>query len=200
MSWIHEMFESFNFLSIIEWIKVKRIRCVEKNLIYKECGSMFHAKDVLADQLLANANDPSWYIPFSGSVENLSEEEAFWKPNEDSNSIAEIVQHLLYWNQTWQTRYQKSHVNAVPSIGNNNKSFIIPENQTFTDLKKQLLEVLLRWQGLLTEEKVESEVNGFPEHVEWWAVLGNVSTHNAYHIGQIIYIRKLQNSWKIKEE
>ena len=88
----------------------------------------------------------------------------------------------------------------MPSIGNNNKSFIIPENQTFTDLKKQLLEVLLQWQGLLTEEKVESEVNGFPEHVEWWAVLGNVSTHNAYHIGQIIYIRKLQNSWKIKEE
>jgi uncharacterized damage-inducible protein DinB len=161
---------------------------------------VFHAKDVLADQLLANANDPSWYIPFSGSVENLSEEEAFWKPNEDSNSIAEIVQHLLYWNQTWQTRYQKSHVNAVPSIGNNNNSFIIPEHQTFTDLKKQLLEVLLRWQGLLTEEKVESEVNGFPEHVEWWAVLGNISTHNAYHIGQIIYIRKLQNSWKIKEE
>lgn len=161
---------------------------------------MFHAKDVLADQLLANANDPSWYIPFSESVENLSEEGAFWKPSENSNSIAEIVQHLLYWNQTWQTRYQKSHVNAVPSIGNNNNSFIIPEHKTFTDLKKQLLEVLLQWQGLLTEEKVESGVDGYPVHVEWWAILGNVSTHNAYHIGQIIYIRKLQNSWKIKEE
>jgi uncharacterized damage-inducible protein DinB len=158
---------------------------------------MFHAIDVLSDQLLANANDPSWYIPFSDSVENLSEEQAIWKPNEDCNSIAEIVQHLLYWNQTWQTRYQKSHVNAVPSIGNNNKSFIIPENHTFNDLKKLLLEVLLRWQGLLTEEKVESDVNGFPEQVKWWEILGNVSTHNAYHIGQIIYIRKLQNSWKI---
>jgi hypothetical protein len=64
---------------------------------------MFHAKDVLSDQLLANANDPSWYLPFSDSVENLSEEEAFCKPNEDSNSIGEIVQHLLYWNETWQT-------------------------------------------------------------------------------------------------
>ncbi|MFX3672905.1 MAG: DinB family protein [Paenisporosarcina sp.] len=158
---------------------------------------MFHAKDVLSDQLLANANDPSWYIPFSDSVENLSEEQALWKPNEKCNSIAEIVQHLLYWNQTWQTRYQKSHVNAAPSIGNNNKSFIIPENHTFNDLKKLLLEVLLRWQGLLTEEKVESDVNGFPEQVKWWEILGNVSTHNAYHIGQIIYIRKLQNSWKI---
>jgi uncharacterized damage-inducible protein DinB len=156
---------------------------------------MFHAKDVLSDQLLANANDPSWYLPFSESVENLSDEEAFWKPNLESNSIAEIVQHLLYWNETWQTRYQKSNVNAVPSIGDNNKSFIIPENQGFTDLKERLLEVLLQWQGLLTEEKVERDVDGFPEQVKWWAILGNVTTHNAYHIGQIIYIRKIQKSW-----
>ena len=160
---------------------------------------MAHAKDVLVDQLLANANDTSWYIPFSDSVKRLSEEQAFWKPNVESNSIAEIVQHLLYWNQTWQTRYKKSCVDAVPPIGNNKNSFIIPENQTFTELKKQLLEVLLLWQELLHEEKVESEVNGFSGNVKWWEVLGNVSTHNAYHIGQIIYIRKLQNSWKIDE-
>ncbi|MCK1998760.1 DinB family protein [Psychrobacillus psychrodurans] len=158
---------------------------------------MVHAKDVISDQLLANANDPSWYLPFSDSIRGLTEDQAFWKPNEESNSIAEIVQHLLYWNQTWQTRYKKSHVDAVPSIGNNNNSFIIPENHSFANLKKQLLEVLLLWQELLSEEKVESEVNGFSEHVKWWEVLGNVSTHNAYHIGQIIYIRKLQKSWKI---
>lgn len=157
---------------------------------------MFHAKDVLADQLLANANDLSWYIPFSESVANLSEEDAFWKPNKESNSIAEIVQHLLYWNETWQMRYQKSHVDAVPPIVDNNKSFIIPKNETFTDLKEQLLEVLLQWQNLLTEEKLESDIEGFPETAKWWEVIGNLSTHNAYHIGQIIYIRKLQKSWK----
>lgn len=158
---------------------------------------MVHAKDVISDQLLANANDPSWYIPFSDSIRGLTEDQAFWKPNEESNSIAEIVQHLLYWNQTWQTRYKKSHVDAVPSIGNNNNSFIIPVNHSFANLKKQLLEVLLLWPELLSEEKVESEVNGFSGHVKWWEVLGNVSTHNAYHIGQIIYIRKLQKSWLI---
>jgi uncharacterized damage-inducible protein DinB len=166
-----------------------------RNITKRSVDSIFHPKDVLSDQLLANANDPSWYLPFSDSVANLSEEEAFWKPNEESNSIAEIVQHLHYWNETWQTRYQANHINAVPSIGDNDKSFIIPENKKFSELKEQLLEVLLQWQGLLTEEKVESDVDGFPEPVKWWAVLGNVTTHNAYHIGQIIYIRKLQKSW-----
>ncbi|WP_460326220.1 DinB family protein [Paenibacillus sp. YSY-4.3] len=156
---------------------------------------MPHAKDVLADQLLANANDPSFYVPFSEAVANLSEEEAFWRPNDESNSIAEIVQHLLYWNETWQKRCEKSHVNAVAPIGDNNESFIVPENKRFADLKESLLEVLLQWQGLLTEEKVESEVNGFPVIAKWWGILGNISTHNAYHIGQIVYIRKLQKGW-----
>jgi uncharacterized damage-inducible protein DinB len=153
-----------------------------------------HGKEVLSNQLLANANDPSWYLPFSDSVANLSEEEAFWKPNSDSHSIAEIVQHLLYWNETWQTRYKKSHVDAVPSIGNNNESFFIKENEKFFDIKEKLLEVLLNWQELLSEFVVESEVNGFPVPAKWWEILGNVTTHNAYHIGQIVYIRKLQGS------
>ncbi|EJQ44387.1 hypothetical protein BWGOE4_26960 [Bacillus mycoides] len=156
---------------------------------------MFHVKDVLADQLLANANDPSWYIPFSDAVKDLSEREAFWKPNEESNSIAEIVQHLLYWNSTWQTRYKESNVNAVPAIGDNNKSFMLSDNQTFEELREKLLEKLLQWQNLINEDKVESDVIGFPVSAKWWEVLANVTTHNAYHIGQIIYIRKLQKSF-----
>lgn len=156
---------------------------------------MAHVKDVLADQLLANANDPSWYIPFSDAVKDLSEREAFWKPNEESNSIAEIVQHLLYWNSAWQTRYKESNVNAVPAIGDNNKSFMLSNNQTFDELREKLLEKLLQWQKLINEEKVESDVVGFPVCAKWWEVLANVTTHNAYHIGQIIYIRKLQKSF-----
>ncbi|MCK2021127.1 DinB family protein [Peribacillus frigoritolerans] len=157
---------------------------------------MTNVKDIISDQFLANANDPSWYKPFSESVENLTEEQALWKPSKDSNSISEIVQHLIYWNQTWQTRYEKSNVDAVSSIGDNNRSFLSPEYMCFNDLKKILLEVLLKWEGLLTNEKIESDVIGFPEKVKWWQILGNATTHNAYHIGQIIYIRKLQNSWK----
>ncbi|PAV27650.1 DltD domain-containing protein [Virgibacillus profundi] len=156
---------------------------------------MSHVKDVLLDQFLANTNDPSWYLPFSETVENLSEEEAFWKPNEDSHSIAEIVQHLIYWNETWQIKYQKSDYNAVPSIEANEKSFIAPENKTFIQLKEQLLRVLLRWQDLLTEEQLENEVKGFPVPAKWRDLLGNAVTHNAYHIGQIVSIRKLQKSW-----
>ncbi len=66
---------------------------------------MMEAKTILLDQLLANANDPSWYISFSEVVEGLSEAEAFWKPDSSSHSMVEIVQHLIYWNEIWQIRY-----------------------------------------------------------------------------------------------
>lgn len=155
---------------------------------------MAHANDVLMNQLLANTNDPSWHIPFKQSVEHLTEDEAFWTPANDSHSIVEIIQHLLYWNETWQTRYRESRVDAVPSIGDNHKSFIIPDNATFAELRDRLLMVLLRWQELLSATKLEQEVNGFPEPAKWWEIVSNAATHNAYHIGQIAYIRKLQKS------
>ena len=152
---------------------------------------MVHAKEVLLDQLLANANDPSWYVSFQESVEGISDKDAFWKPDAESYSIAEIVQHLIYWNETWQTRYKNSHVNAVPSIKDNKDSFIASRSKDFSVLKDQLIKVLLQWQALITADQLEAKVNGFPVEANWWGIIANTTTHNAYHIGQIAYIRKM---------
>jgi uncharacterized damage-inducible protein DinB len=152
---------------------------------------MIHAKDVLANQLLANANDPSWHLPYMQAVEAVTEEEACWKPGPDTSSIAELTQHLLYWNETWQSRYRHGRVDAVPSIPDNNHSFVLPEGITFSDLRGRLLQTLLQWQPLLSEEGLEAQVNGFPERAEWWEIISNAATHNAYHIGQIVLIHKL---------
>ncbi|MBB6669353.1 DinB family protein [Cohnella nanjingensis] len=156
---------------------------------------MAHAKEVLADQLLANADDPSWYTPFRQATEGLSEEDAFRKPDANGNSIAEIAQHLLYWNETWQERCRASRLDAVPPIASNDDSFVVPEGRDFKTLREALLRVLLRWQEELTPDNLEQRVDGFDEPVQWWQVVANVATHNAYHIGQVVYIRKLQDNW-----
>lgn len=157
---------------------------------------MTHLKEVLADQLLANANDTSWYVSLEEALEGLKEEAAFWKPNENSNSIAELVWHLLFWNNVWQKRYRADDVNVVPSIGDNEESFVIPEEYSFDRMKTELLEGLLAWQDILSEEKLDGDATGFPVDAKWWHLISNATTHNAYHIGQILYIRKLQGSWR----
>lgn len=149
-------------------------------------------KGVLSDQFLANANDESWYLPFTKSVEKITEDEAFWRPTDNSHSIAEIVQHLIYWNKTWQVRYRESNVGAVHSMKDNDKTFEVPENKKFHELKDELLDVLLKWKDLLSEDQLGRDVEGFPFPAKWYDVLGNAISHNAYHIGQIVYIEKLQ--------
>lgn len=29
----------------------------------------------------------------------------------------------------------------------------------------------------------------------WYETIANINTHNAYHTGQILYVRKLQGNW-----
>lgn len=153
---------------------------------------MVHAKTVLLDQLLANSNDRSWYMSFQEAVEGISEERAFWKPDETSHSIAEITQHLIYWNETWQKRYEKADVAAVKSVEENADSFLVPQETDFQALKKKLIDVLLHWQEIITEQQLEEKVNGFPVDAEWWALIANATTHNAYHIGQIVFSKKME--------
>lgn len=159
--------------------------------LWEELRKMVDAKTVLLDQLLANANDRSWYIPFQDAVKGITETEAFWKPDKSSHSIAGIVEHLIYWNQTWQTRYEKADASTVSGIGKNADSFLVPEDKNFETLQTELLDILLRWQDLITEKQLSENVKGFPVETEWWGLIANATTHNAYHIGQIAFLRKM---------
>ncbi|MEK5107083.1 DinB family protein [Cytobacillus sp. FSL W7-1323] len=156
---------------------------------------MAEAIEVLLDQLAANADDPSWYTPFLQTVDEISEEEAFMKPNDKSHSIAEITQHLIYWNEVWHIRFKENNVGTVQRIENNDWSFFVPKGKNFSDLKASLLVKLQHWQKLLTtNELLDQYVEGFPVTAHWWAIIANVTSHNAYHIGQIAYLKKLIKS------
>src|SRR5690625_1823212 len=127
-----------------------------------------HAKTVLLNQLLANANDRSWYLSFQESVEGVTEEEAVWKPDPESHSISEIVQHLIYWNEIWQKRYAQSDFDAADTLEDNAKSFNISKGIPFVDLKNELLDILLHWQKLIIDEQsLDTEIRGFPVEAEW---------------------------------
>lgn len=83
-------------------------------------------------------------------------------------------------------------MDAAVAVQDNNKSFIVAENVPFHNLRDRLLNVLLQWQNLLSVEGLEAPVVGFPVPAVWWELVSNTAIHNAYHIGQIVLIRKLQ--------
>ena len=53
-------------------------------------------KKLILDQLGSCRNQESWFRPLSIALEDLSAEQAVWRPNGTSHSINEITQHLQY--------------------------------------------------------------------------------------------------------
>lgn len=61
--------------------------------------------------------------------------------------------------------------------------------------------VVNNWEGAIIkcdDSKLDSQT---PDSDElWWSSLAHLAVHNAYHIGQIVYIRKEQGLWKTWED
>ncbi|WP_394138894.1 DinB family protein [Cytobacillus oceanisediminis] len=158
-------------------------------------------REFLLDQLAVCRNEDSWIQPLSTALKGLSLEDALWKQNEGSHSIGEIAKHLHFYNERWLKRFREKEVS--PPVENP----ITFSAEGFTEMKwqelvQQLDEGLAEWQQEIeaaTESKLHEQIPHFPVDALWWGALSNLCTHNTYHIGQIIYIRKAQGSWKSKE-
>ncbi|PTX48884.1 DinB family protein [Melghirimyces profundicolus] len=155
-------------------------------------------KEILLDQMAACHNDLSWFPTFTDAVKGLTPGQAAWRSHPSSHSIWELVQHLIYWNEKWMSYFLDKE--TFVSIGkNNDKTFGDPDvevNEERWNAAVQRLEaVYTEWRNVLheyPESKFETQVPGYHDEAPWWGVLSNLCTHNAYHIGQIVLIRKLQ--------
>ncbi|WP_186438507.1 DinB family protein [Cohnella terricola] len=161
-------------------------------------------KDVLLDQLAACHNDLSWFPTFVDSVKDLTAEQAVWRKDETSHSIWQLVSHLTYWNNKWLTYFIGKE--SFKSIGKNNAStFNIEEEINEENWRKAVTKLdglFYEFRKVITdhpESKLDTFVPDYPGDCPWWAAISNLCTHNTYHIGQIVFIRK-QQGWANKSE
>ncbi|PEL11130.1 damage-inducible protein DinB [Bacillus sp. AFS017336] len=161
-------------------------------------------KEFLLDQLEVCRNVESWIQPLSIALENLSLEDIKWRQNESTHTICEIVNHLYFYNERWLRRFKGEIPTEMRE--SNASTFRDLENLTiesWQELVQRLDENLANWQLAIKEideSKLHEQIPNFPVDAIWWGALSNLCTHNTYHIGQIIYIRKAQGSWQSKEE
>jgi uncharacterized damage-inducible protein DinB len=164
-------------------------------------GLRMSKKEMILDQLAVCRNVDSWIKPLSTALEGLNLEEVVWKPNAASNSISEITSHLLFYNDRWLKRFKGEPVGDGPEL--NSSTFRTLGGLTESSWQHHITELdagLEAWQRAIeasTEEQLHGSIPEFPEEAVWWEVLSNLCTHNTYHIGQIIYIRKALGNWKI---
>ena len=143
-------------------------------------------KGVLLEQLKTTHSAKDWFVPANIAVEGLTAEQANWTDGKGNHSVGQLVNHIVYWDNYELMKFKGQ---TPPKFdGNNDETFNKFDSKQWASLVKQLDDVMTGW-----EQAVQAADD--KKVAEWGSTIAHIGTHNAYHVGQIIYIRKLQGSW-----
>lgn len=150
-------------------------------------------KDVLLKTWhIANERE-SWFAPVRKALESVNANQALWKPAgvEGFNSILEITHHLLYYKLRFLARLKETDFDQLAS---NEATFVAGLSMDWDKVRDELFNA---------NKQIEDYLQGLEENAldtpKPKAAIGqqvlDLATHDAYHSGQIVLIRKLQGSW-----
>jgi uncharacterized damage-inducible protein DinB len=143
-------------------------------------------KSILLEQLRTTHNKAEWFVPANTAVEGLTAEQATWTDGKGNHSIGQLTNHLIFWNSEELAKFKGE---APPKYsGDNNETFNSFDSKQWNAAVQQLDKVLTEWEKAV-EAGEESKLK------DWYSIIAHIGAHNAYHIGQIIYVRKEQGSW-----
>ncbi|MEN2281411.1 DinB family protein [Algoriphagus sp. SE2] len=141
----------------------------------------------LVKQLEYAHSNENWFAPVNVATKGLNAEQANWHDGTGNHSIAQLVSHLVFWNDRLLQAIQGK---TVPNFNDDNKV-------TFSEISEEDWgKMTMKLDQILTDiEKETEKLEGEP--LEGWSeTLANISAHNAYHTGQIVYIRKQKGWWR----
>ncbi|MBA4494845.1 DinB family protein [Paenactinomyces guangxiensis] len=155
-------------------------------------------KELLLDLLTICHNEASWFPPLSVVLDGLTVEQAMWCDHTDTNSIWQIVNHLVFWNTVWLHRFKENSIGDTDD--KNEETFVIQDfsERAWKAALIRLDAIFSEWRDTLAdcpESELHERIPFFDEEVFWWMAISNLCTHNVYHIGQIVLIRQKQGSW-----
>jgi hypothetical protein len=143
-------------------------------------------RSILLEQLKTTHNVKDWFVPPNIAVAGLTAEQANWKDSSENHSIAQLTTHLIFWNK--QVLDKLTGVKPDAFSGNNKETFSPVTPESWAATVKTLDSILTALEDVVTNadnKKLASIAS----------TIAHVGTHNAYHTGQIIYIRKMKGWW-----
>jgi hypothetical protein len=143
-------------------------------------------KSILLEQLRSTHNQADWFVPANTAVEGLTAEQASWTDGKGNHSVGQLATHIIFWNRRNLARFKGESLEKFN--GRNDETFTSFDNKQWNATVKQLDEVMTEWEKAV-EAADEAKLKS------WYSTIAHIGAHNAYHIGQIIYVRKEQGSW-----
>jgi uncharacterized damage-inducible protein DinB len=167
---------------------MKLLACIAFTTVLFNCTSSDNKptlQSILLEQLRYTHNKADWYVPIHTAIEGLTIEQAAWTDSSENHSIGQIVNHLAFWNERILIAFQG---NTPPDFNDNNKETFSQYNKNdWQQTKNRLDSIQTQWEKAV-EGATEKQLQ------EWSSSIANICSHNAYHTGQIVYIRK-KNGW-----
>jgi uncharacterized damage-inducible protein DinB len=143
-------------------------------------------RSILLEQLRTTHDQKDWFVTIDGAVEGLTAEQASWKDSSGNHSVGQLTNHLLFWNARELAKFKGEPEKKFS--GNNDETFNDFDSKKWSDTVKQLDQVMAELEKFVEsadEQKLQKSASE----------IAHIGTHNAYHVGQIIFVRKLQGSW-----
>jgi hypothetical protein len=147
-------------------------------------------RSVLLQQLKNTHSNKEWFVPANIAIEGVTPEQASWNDGSGNHSVGQLTYHLVFWNERQLAKFKGEKTGDFN--GNNEETFDSFDKKTWSDLVKRLDAVMVGLEKVIADAP-EAKLK------EWAPTIANISTHNAYHTGQIIFVRKLQKSWDPKK-
>jgi hypothetical protein len=143
-------------------------------------------RSLLLHELHTTHNKADWFVPINVAVDGLTAQQASWQPSGGLHSSGQLAYHLLFWNRHMLQQLKTGKEEKYN--GTNDETFTKFDDKQWNDLVKQLDQVMTDYEKFVDsadDQKLSSVAT----------MVANICTHNAYHVGQIVYVRKLQGSW-----
>lgn len=122
-----------------------------------------------------------WAAPWSKAVGDLSVKQATWRPDPARKCIWEFVSHVTFWRNFLLDRESGKARPSDEEIGRMN--FALPANPTeaqWNEARAALKAGIERIAAAAKEGKIAADKLAAP------------LAHDAYHLGQVMYLRALQ--------
>lgn len=142
----------------------------------------------------------AWHVPLATAIRDLTAAKAAWKPAPQRHSIWQIVDHLSLWKEYFAGRLRGEPVGRPSDWAKDRDWQEIPEvtEQAWQASVRRLMNARAALKAEFaqrTDDDLERPLPGSestdPLYTVFYTVLGEAE-HDAYHCGQICYIRALQ--------
>jgi hypothetical protein len=143
-------------------------------------------KSVLLQQLKDTHTNSNWFVCADVALAGLTPEQANWKDGKGNHSVGQLAYHIWFWNERNLRNLRGEHPEKF--TGNNDETFDKFDPKNWSETVQKLDAVLTELEKMV-ENADEAKLKAIAP------TIANINAHNAYHIGEIVMVRKEQGVW-----